>query len=211
LQRCTLFAHSKLSFAELWQLLDCWLGELSFEDTAHVTNLSHMTVRRWYRKFNALIPDQTYQLSGTVEIDEAFIGRKKFKNQTIVIGALERAHNKVVLKCIPDREQGTTDKFILETIAPQSMIYTDGHGGYQRLTEFFGYGHEWVNHSIGHFGLTNRIENVWMCLRRFIKKVYHHVWAVHLPNILREFQARRSYPKAFTNQLSFLSYVFQIS
>ena len=177
----------------------------------HMTELSHVTVRRWYRKFNALIPKEIKKLRGTVEIDEAFIGRQKFKNQTIVIGALERDRNKIVLQCIPDREQGTTDTFILETVKPNSMVYTDAAGQYQHLTEFFGYGHEWVNHSLGSFGLTNRIENVWMCLRRFIKKVYHHIWAVHLPNVLREFQARRSHPNVFTNQLSFLSYVFQFS
>lgn len=211
LKAISIFKGSKLSFTQLWQLLDCWLGELSLEDTEHVTKLSHMTVRRWYRKFNALIPEQLLKLSGTVEIDEAFIGKQRFKNQTIVIGALERDRNTIVLKCIPDREQGTTDTFILETVAPHSMIYTDAWGGYQHITEFFGYGHEWVNHSLGSFGLTNRIENVWMCLRRFIRKVYHHVWATHLPNVLREFQARRSNPAAFTSQLSFLSYVFQVS
>jgi transposase-like protein len=176
-----------------------------------MTELSHMTIRRWYRKFNNLIPEQLHKLQGTVEIDEAFIGRKKFRNQTIVIGALERQRNQIVLKVIPDREQGTTDTFILDTVAPASMVYTDGHAGYQHLPEFFGYGHEWVNHSLGSFGLTNRIENVWMCLRRFIRKVHHHVWAVHLSNVLREFQARRSSPAAFTNQLSFLSFVFQVS
>jgi transposase-like protein len=211
LKRCCLFARSKLSFTQLWQLLDCFLGELSFEDAQHVTRLSHMTVRRWYRRFNALIPEQLQKLSGTVEIDEAFIGRRKFWNQTVVIGALERDRNTVVLKCIPDRNQGTTDTFILDTVEIPSMIYTDSWNGYEHLTEFFGYGHETVNHSAGGFGLTNRIENVWMCLRRFIKKVHHHVWAAHLPDVIREFQARRSHPQAFNDQLSFLSYVFQVS
>jgi len=211
LKAASIFKASKLPFSKLWQLLDCWLGELSFEDAEHVTKLSHMTVRRWYRKFNSLIPGELHKLKGEVEIDEAFVGRQKFKNQTIVIGALERDRNQIVLKCIPTREQGETDTFILETVEENSMIYTDAWAGYEHLPEFFGYGHEWVNHSLGSFGLTNRIENVWMCLRRFIKKVHHHVWAVHLPNVLREFQARRSHPEAFTNQLSFLSYAFQLS
>lgn len=169
-KQCCLFAGSKLSFSQLWQLLDCFLGELSFEDAEHVTKLSHMTVRRWYRRFNAIIPLQLQKLSGIVEIDEAFVGRQKFKNQTIVIGALERDNNQIVLKCIPDREQGTTDTFILETVDKASLVCTDAWPGYEHLPGFFGYGHEVVNHSAGSFGLTNRIENVWMCLRRFIKK-----------------------------------------
>lgn len=164
-----------------------------------MTELSHVTIRRWFRKFNALIPEIKQKLGCIVEIDEAFIGKQRYGNQTIVIGALQRDQNQIALQVIPDREQGTTDTFILDTVTVASMIYTDQWSSYQNITEFFGYGHEAVNHSKGHYGLTNRIENVWMCLRRFIKKVYHHVWKEHLANILREFQARRSTPHAFTN------------
>jgi hypothetical protein len=64
---------------------------------------------------------------------------------------------------------------------------------------------------MGHFGITNRIENLWSRLRQFIRKVYHHVWKEHLPRVLREFQARISRPGAFHSPLNFLAYVFQLS
>lgn len=82
---------------------------------------------------------------------------------------------------------------------------------YENLTEFFGYGHSVVNHSLGHFGITNQVENLWMRLRRFIRKVYHHVWKEHLPRLLTEFQARVNHAEAFTAPSSFLTFVFRVS
>ena len=205
------FKGSKLELTQLWLLLHCFVHELSFEDTMHMTELSHVTIRRWFRKFSQLIPEQKLKLSGAVEMDEAFIGKKRFQNQTIVLGAVERHTGNTILEVATDRETGSLDRFILKHIQEYSMLYTDGYSGYVHITEFFGYGHQSENHSLWELGLTNHAENRWMRLRRFIKKVYHHIWKEHLPRILKEFQARISHPEAFTNQLSFLSYVFQLS
>lgn len=205
------FKGTRLSWQQLWILLCCWLRELSPQDTEAVSGLSHQTIRRWYRRFANLIPNQKIQLKGIIEIDEAYIGKQRYDNQQIVLGALERATGQAVLEIAKDREQGTFDRFILEYIEEATLICTDGNPNYEGITEFFGYGHDVVNHSMGHFGITNRIENVWMRFRRFIKKVYHHVWKEHLPRILREFQARISNPNAFTSPINFLTYVFQVS
>ncbi len=211
LKRCTPFAHSKLSYEQLWELLRCWLNELSFEDTEATMELSHVTVRRWYRRFNALIPAERVRLGGTVEVDEAFIGRQRHRNQQIVVGAIERYARQVVFRTIPDREQETLDRFLLWHVDRKSLVCTDAHPSYTNITEFFGYGHSVVNHSLGHFGITNQIENTWMRLRRFIRKVYHNVWKEHLPRVLKEFQARNNHQEVFTSQTSFLTYVFQVS
>lgn len=205
------FKSSKLSFPKLWLLLYCYLKELSFEDTGVVTELSHVTIRRWFRKFNSLIPNQKQKLTGIIEMDEAFIGKKRHKNQKIVLGAVERHTGRTVLEVAKDRETGSLDRFILKYIEEGSFLYTDGYSGYEHITEFFGYGHESENHSNWEIGKTNHIENRWMRFRRFIRKIYHHVWKEHLQRILKEFSARISHPEAFTNQLSFLSFVFQVS
>lgn len=205
------FKASKLSMSQLWLLLHCFLKQLSFQDTMHITELSHVTIRRWFRKFSSLIPEQKLQLRGIVEMDEAFIGRQRFNNQTIVLGAVEKKTGRTVFQSVKNRESGSLDRFILRHVAPGSMMQTDAYVGYQNITEFFGYGHEVVNHSLGHFGLTNHVENRWMRLRRFIRKVYHHIWKEHLKRVLKEFAARISHPEAFANQLSFLSFVFQVS
>jgi transposase len=205
------FKASKLSFNQLWLLLYCFLKQLSFQDTEAITELSHVTIRRWFRRFSNLIPEQKLQLMGMVEMDEAFIGRQRFNNQTIVLGAVEKKTGRTVFKPVKDRESGSLDRFILKHVAQGSMLQTDAYVGYEHITEFFGYGHEVVNHSMGHFGITNHVENRWMRLRRFIRKVYHHIWKEHLKRILKEFAARISHPVAFDNQLSFLSFVFQVS
>ena len=211
LKRCTPFARSKLSYEQLWRLLHCWLKRFSLQDAEHTTGLSHTTIRRWYRRFGALIPKERAHLAGTVEVDEAFIGKQRHRNQQIVVGGIERGSGQVALKAIPDREQGTLDQFLLRHVHRPSLICTDAWAGYENITEFFGYGHQVVNHSMGHFGPTNLIENLWMRLRRFIRKVYHHIWKEHLPRLLKEFQARTNHPTAFTSPTHFLSFVFQVS
>lgn len=211
LKRATPFARSKLSYHQLWLLLQCWLKELSPQDAHAMTELSHTTIRRWYRRFNGLVPQERILLGGTVEVDEAFIGKQRHANQQIVVGAVERCTDRVVFQPIPNRESESLDPFLLDHVDRASMVCTDAHAGYESITEFFGYGHTVVNHSMGHFGPTNHIENVWMRLRRFIRKVYHHVWKEHLPRLLHEFQARINHPEAFLSPRSFLSHVFHVS
>jgi len=205
-KRCLPFAHSKLSSQALWLLLACWIKRVSLQDTEAITGLSHTTIRRWYRRFAALLPREHITLGGTVEVDEAFIGKQRHRNQRIVVGAVERSSGKVVLRPIPNREQESLDPFLLAHVARGSLVCTDAYSAYEHLTEFFGYGHQVVNHSLGHYGITNRVENLWMRLRRFIRKVYHHVWKEHLPRILKEFQARQNHPEAFTSPLAFLRF-----
>lgn len=207
LKSCFVFKSSKLSFSTLWQLMECWLAKISISQAAFVCNLSETTTRRWYRKLSCLVPEEQTILSGVVEVDEAFIGKKKYLNQTVVVGGIERGSGKIALRAIKGRDQGETDRFILDTIPKDSFIHTDSWTGYWHLTEFYGYGHEMVNHSLGSFGPTNQIENVWMRLRRFIRKTVTRAWKEHLPRLLREFQARVNYPSAFINPINFLSFV----
>lgn len=206
LRSCLVFKGSKLPLAVLWRLMECWLGKLSVSQSALVLGLSEPTVRRWHRRFSALVPDEVARLSGVVEVDESFIGRRKFGNQQIVIGGIERSSGRVALSCIPDRESGSTDRFLLGHVAQTSLVWTDSLGSYDHIGEFFGYTHERCNHSLGVFGPTNRIENVWMRLRRFIRKTVTRSWKEHLPRIIREFQARVNHPEAFKSPLSFLAF-----
>ena len=168
-----------------------------------ISGLSHTTVRRWFRRFQALIPQEiAAKLAGVVEADEAFIGKERYHNQQIVAGAIKRG-GEVVLRPVPTREYDCLDPFLLDHVETTSRLITDAWSGYEHIENFFGYAHEICNHSVGHFGPTSRIENVWMCLRRFIRKVYHHIWKEHLPRLLKEFQARWNHPDAFTDVLSF--------
>jgi hypothetical protein len=170
-------------------------------------SLSEPTIRRWYRKFADLLPEEQIQLCGLVEADEAFIGRRKYNNQTPVIGALERATGRIVLKSLTNVESGQTDAFLLQYVSTMSLIHTDAASHYQNITDFFSYGHKVCNHSIGHFGPTNRIENTWMRLRAYIRKTVARAWKEHLPRLLKEFTARNNHKDWFTSPINFLALV----
>ncbi|MGB3023288.1 MAG: transposase [Candidatus Saccharimonadales bacterium] len=115
------------------------------------------------------------------------MGKQKFGNQTIVVGAIERDARRVRLQVIPDRSQDTLELFPTTTVARTAHLTTDTHSGYTDL-EFYGYSHERCNHSHGHFGPTNMIENFWGVLKRSLRRLYGKLTLVDLENILKEWE-----------------------
>ena len=188
----------KISYQELWFLLYCWQKKIPFHLTVEMSKLSHMTVRRWRRRFQEHLVYESPLLKGLVEIDESFIGKRKTNNQQIVLGAWSRRQRRVVLRCVSNRDQGTTDRFILRHVTnKETTIFTDSAGCYQGIDTFFGYEHITCNHSIFHFGPTNLIENIWSRFKRFITRIYHHYHKKWLSLLVREFEARINNPELF--------------
>jgi transposase-like protein len=101
-------------------------------------------------------------------------------------------------------DQEASDRFLLEHVTPESMVWTDGSSLYEGITEFFGYLHARCNHSVRYFGPTNHIEGVWSVLKRFLRRTYDHVHREHLPELLREFEARWNAPELFQSPLTYL-------
>lgn len=195
---------TKLPLKKIWLLIDCWQRRIAFEVTSEVAGVSTVTVRRWFRRFQEHLIYESPDLEGVIEMDEAFLGRKRHGNQRIVLGAYERGSKRIVLRMTLDREQGTTDRFILTHIKHASFIWTDGAPCYEGLYEFFGYPHASCNHSVWEFGPTNHIENVWSVLKGFIRRTYHHFHKEWLPLLLREFEARWNTPNLFISPLFYL-------
>jgi transposase-like protein len=194
----------KLSYEQLWLLLQCWQQKVSFGTTMEITGVSAITVRRWFRRFRAHLVYESPSLRTFVEVDEAFLGRRRYGNQRIVLGAYERNTGAVVLRAVPNREQETTDRFLLKHIHAGSTIATDSATCYDGIDTFFGFQREVCNHSQFHFGPTNHIESVWSALKRFIRRTYHHYHKYWLPALLREFEARINAPRMFESPLTFL-------
>jgi transposase-like protein len=188
----------KISYQDLWLLLYCWQRKIPFHLTLEITKLSHVTVRHWRRKFQQHLVYESPVLKGLVEMDESFIGKRRTNNQQIVLGAWSRKQKQVVLRCTSNREQGTTDRFILQHIDQRgTTVFTDSASCYEGIDAFFGYEHETCNHSQFVFGPTNLIENIWSRFRRFIIRTYHHFHKRWLPLLLWEFEARINNPELF--------------
>jgi transposase-like protein len=146
----------------------------------------------------------TFELmSGTVEVDETYIGGKarnmhtreraqkvsqanRLGNKTTVLGMIERG-GKVRAHVVDDVEGRTLHSYVRDVVEPGASVYTDTHGGYMGLGRDFD--HRTVNHAVQYVdGLvhTNVIENFWALLKRGLHGTYISVRPFHLYRYLDE-------------------------
>jgi len=194
---------SNISYGQLFLLLGAWQKKIAPGAVKQLVGIAYPTVARWYAKFRANLPSENAPLSGVVEVDESFFGRKKYRNQRIVMGAIERKTRRIKLGEIPDREQDTLEGFLLKNVTVDSLLHTDCHPGYYDIG-WNGYGHQLHNHSLGHFKDTNQIENVWSVAKRHIRKMFGQLRTGKLPEFIKEWEARANQPVLFKSQISYL-------
>ena len=143
-------------------------------------------------------------VSGVVEIDETYVGGKMksmhksqkpgnpMDNKIPVMGFKDHT-GKVIAFPMSDTTTKTMERYVLENVEPDSVVYTDGHPGYAGLKDF-GFAHEWVNHSVGEFvrGMvtTNGIESFWALLKRGYIGTFHYMSPEHLHRYVSEFAYR---------------------
>lgn len=196
--------HSKLTYKKILTLLRSWQKGLSPGAVKELTGMSYPTIARWYGLFRDHLPDSGgVVLTGEIEADESFFGRRKYHNQEIVMGVTERGSGRRRLKIIPDREQDTFEAFLLATVDTKSLVSTDAHKSYEGI-EWYGYNHWQSNHSIGQLSETNQIEGTWSVIKRHIRRMYGSIRMSLLPQLLIEFEARANFRDLFKDCQSYL-------
>jgi transposase-like protein len=201
----TWFRGSKLTYRQIFVLLHCWQQRHNPGAAMLATGLSYTTIHRWYWRFRALVPPDNQQamLSGIVEVDEAWFGRRKFGGQTIVMGAIERDTKRLKLAVIPNTEQDSLEGFLERNVVRSSLVVTDCAAGYNGI-EWLGYGHESWNHSIGHFAGSNHIEGTWSAMKRHLRKLYGCIPTTNIQLFLNEWMARHNNLRLFASPQDYL-------
>ena len=162
--------------------------------------------------------DSIIPLSGTVEIDETYVGGKKkfgphavnqrvgkrlphpFTDKAPVVALVQRG-GRVYSRHVPKVTADNLKEVINETVAENSHVMTDS--GTVLYGALMGRKHDQVNHTAGEYvrykkGVqitTNSVEGFFATLKRGINGVYHHVSKEHLHRYLAEFDFRYNYRK----------------
>lgn len=116
---------------------------------------SYETAWSWLHKLRrAMVRTNRELLTGTVEVDETFIGGKEkgegtqgrgAETKSLVVVATEcigKQIGRVRFKIIPEASADELRLFINETIEPKSTIITDGWSGYNFLSKSDNYMHK---------------------------------------------------------------------
>jgi transposase-like protein len=147
------------------------------------------------------------KLSGTVEVDETYIGGKarnmhKAKRERVitgtggkgkvaVMGLLERhgkdGHSTVRVSVVEDNRKRTLQAKVRENVRGAANVYTDELLSYDGLSS--DYTHKVINHAEKYVDgqvHTNSCENFWSLLKRSLKGTYVAVEPFHLFRYLDE-------------------------
>jgi transposase-like protein len=145
------------------------------------------------------------KLSGTVEVDETYVGGKPRKGdgrinkrgrgtrKAPVLVLVER-NGKSISYPVADVSGNTLKSAIREAVKKESTIMTDEWRSYRGIGKNFDGGHKFVNHGIGQYTLgnvnTNTAESYFAILKRGVIGTFHHVSKPHLFRYCDEFSFR---------------------
>ncbi len=147
--------------------------------------------------------------SGPSEVDETYMGgsrknmpaskRKTLKGRdtagkSIVVGAKDRATNKVSAKVIEEADAKTLQTFVARRTEEKSTVYTDDASAYKGMKDRQ---HESVRHSAGEYvrdmAHTNGIESFWSMLKRAHKGTFHKISRKHLQRYVDQFVGKHNF------------------
>jgi transposase-like protein len=144
-------------------------------------------------------------MSGTVEVDETYIGGKRRRqgkrgrpgvdsHKTPVVALVERGSGRVKAMPMPRVTSENLKKAVYENVVKhETVMMTDDFFAYRSVGEQLA-GHETVKHQNDEYvrgnAHTNTVEGFFSLLKRGVNGVYHHVSRGHLARYCDEFAFR---------------------
>ena len=171
--------------------------------------VTYKTAWRMFNRIrNQLMADDGEPLSGSVEMDETFVGGKPKESERrrlkalgvppltaawdrhdVVFGAVERS-GRIKASVIPNSRASVIEPLAREYVLPGSLIYTDEYAVYERLGRT-GYSHRRIRHSAKVYVQgdihTQTIDGFFGLVKNAIRGVHHGVSHKWLQGYLNEY------------------------
>lgn len=172
---------------------------VSAKELERQLGVTYKTAWRMAKQIRLLCANSKQVLSGTVEMDETYIGGerkrgqgRKLENKTPVVGLVQR-RGRVVARALKSLKGAKILPLVRYHVLDGTPLMTDEGAVYQTLGQM-GYPHETVTHKTGEYVRgpvhTNTIEGFWGQVKRSIKGTYHAVSRKYLQSYLDEFSYR---------------------
>ena len=150
----------------------------------------------------AMVRPERGRLSGTVEVDETYLGgveagrrggRQRDSDKAIVVGAVEargRGSGRVRLAVVEDLSAASLVPFVEAAVAPGSTVLTDGWQGYAPLRRAYDHRPSTVGDPKNASKLFPRVHRTCSNLKTWLNGTHHGVSSDHLPHYVDEFVFR---------------------
>jgi transposase-like protein len=226
----TIFEDSPLSLskwlAAIWMLTNCKNGVSSWEIHRSL-GITQKCAWHMMHRVRLAMQDGDGLLSGTVEVDETFIGGKARNmhsakrrakvhgtgpgDKEIVFGMVERG-GKVRASHVATRGKDELQATIRENVVAGAAIFSDELKSYDGLDA--DYQHAVINHAVEYVNgnvHTNTMENFWSLLKRGLSGTYVSVEPFHLFRYIDEQAFRYNNRKEMNDADRFSAVVSQVA
>ncbi len=171
---------SRLTPRQQSRLIEHFVAGTTARAASELIGVQANTSIRFYMRLRQLIASKlpSYELSGEVEADESYFGRRRkgkrgrgAGGKVAVFGLLKRG-GKVYTAIIPNAKTETLLPIIEGKVRPDSIVYTDTFRSYNAL-DVSAFHHQRINHLelfADHQNHNNGIENFWNQAKRHLRK-----------------------------------------